>query len=89
MNHIIKNVCIANYEQDGMYSMIKQTIGLAKWSVPAAVLIGALAVKLVGRKDGEYPFLRAEVLPFDSGIRLQVVGQHWTRRTNRKRDRQY
>lgn len=40
------------------------------------MLVGTLAVELVGWKHGEYSLLRTEVLPLDARVGLQVVCQY-------------
>lgn len=44
-------------------------------SLPAAVLVRSLTLELVGREDRKDALFRAEVLPLDPWVGLQVVCQ--------------
>lgn len=57
-------------------STLKQTDKRKGRSLPAAVLITSLTLELVGREDGEYALLWAEVLPLYPWVGLQVVCKH-------------
>lgn len=49
-------------------------------ALPAAVLVRSLTLELVGREDRKDALFRAEVLPLDSRVGLQIVGKHWEKR---------
>lgn len=55
--------------------------------IPAAVLVASFTVELVGREDSEDSLLRAEVLPLNPRVGLEVVCQHCRRKKTQKEQR--
>lgn len=58
------------------FSALPSELYVRRQIIPAAVFIAAFAPELVGRENSENAFFRAEILPFDSWVGLQIIGKN-------------